>query len=63
MSALSSHAAPAPQTQDLPVFAQPVTFPEETRYLVDYRTRTVASAPRPNLLVRRRKRLARRSTR
>lgn len=63
MSALSSHAAPNTQSQELPAFAHPMMYPEETRYVVDYRSGAVTPKSRPNLLVRRRKRLARRSTR
>ncbi|MEO1641735.1 MAG: hypothetical protein AAFR74_00260 [Pseudomonadota bacterium] len=63
MSALSSQAAPTTLKEGVINLALLASYPEETRYVVDYRANTARPANRPNLLVRRRKRAARRLVR
>lgn len=63
MSALSSQAALNTDTQELAALAILATYPEETRFVIDYRSETINPAPRRNLLVSRRKRSSRRSVR
>lgn len=64
MSALSSQVAPTPQTEEFAALAVTAVYPEETRFVIDYRLKTVSpTAPRPNVLVRRRKRQTRRLVR
>ena len=63
MSALSSQVALNTQTEELAALALTATYPEETRYVVDYRLKTVSPAARSNVLVRRRKRQTRRLVR
>lgn len=63
MSALSSQVALTTPKEEAINIALLGSYPEETRYVVDYRAKTVSPASRPNLLVRRRKRAARRLVR
>lgn len=65
MSAYSSQVAPLNQPQNIGTHALNLPYPEETRFVVDYRTAIIApvAVHSPSLLVRRRKRETRRSIR